>query len=96
MYAAAVAAIPTLPMAAREYMDMNSPRSCAGHTSAIEPPTIVAPVEPNAPFRKRPTMTVVMFGALCYLQYRNPLTRRRWTYNAIMRCVSANPAAETM
>jgi hypothetical protein len=40
--------------------------SLGAQMSAIDPPTMVAPVDPNAPLRKRPTITVVMLGALRY------------------------------
>ena len=35
--------------------------SLVDHISEIDPPTIVAPVDPNAPCKKRATMTVSIF-----------------------------------
>jgi hypothetical protein len=38
--------------------------SLGAQISAIEPPAMVEPVDPNTPPKKRPKMTVVILGAL--------------------------------
>ena len=73
--------------------------SLVNHISEIVPPTIVAPVDPNAPCKKRATMIVSIFLALVGSEEVSHLIFNKIQfkpYNAIMRYMSKNPSPETM
>lgn len=72
--------------------------------SAIEPPTMVLPVDPNAPLRKRATITVETFCDLWRIHKypgdgqhacRNDEKGNEETHRAAMMCISMKPTLET-
>ena len=66
------------------------------HISEIVPPTIVAPVDPNAPCKNRATMTVSIFFALIESESLDSKENAVRPYNASMGNMSKNPNPEPM